>query len=256
VSNLVHGYVYVSDATPEAMSAARVGCRIALPERRPPYIVVQSRIEQMTVARWPGRLWRVTVVDAVTDVDERANGLTRPLPSAGYVRAIVVEVIEEIPTWKLFGDFGRAVREVIAVASSLDRSLVSLLGQYRHPVADAAYSRAWNAWLAQSKRPLGSDDLTGTLEFSGRVCGSPINNGLSVVFNAVWNRAEAVDGDSAFVHEDEETYLEPAWSTAANALLEAAMAFAAPGVSDASDREIMAAAWRKAIGPSPVDALI
>jgi hypothetical protein len=250
------GYVYVANETRNAMNVARVGVRIALKDRRPPFIVVDSCIDQIIVARWPGRLWTVRIVDSVTEDDEQTTGLMRPASSAGYIRAVAVDVMHEIPAWKLFGRFGEAVCAVIAQASALDPDLVHALVQHRDSSAGRAYSQAWSHWLRGINGFPGTGNLIGTPGISGFGGGSPINSGFSLIYRAVRERAEAVVGDSAFVHdEDGESSLEPTWGAAADSLLEAAMAFAAPSVSDENGRRIMSTAWHTVIGRSPPNSL-
>jgi hypothetical protein len=235
------------------MKAASAGVRITVESRHPPFIVVNSCIDQIIVARWSGKLWLVRIADAVTEDDERTTGLVRPVSSAGYIRAVAVDVMSEIPSWKLFGNSGEAVCAVIEQATSLDPDRVNALAQHRAPSAGNAYSRAWNNWLSIKSEPAEMDDLTGTLRMFSRGSGSPINCGFTVIHRAVWDRAEAVAGDSAFMRDEEgEKYLEPTWSCAANSLLEAAMAFGAPSVSEEEDRRIMSAAWQRVIGLPPL----
>ena len=246
------GYVYAADEGRGAMKAALAGVRVAVEDRRPPFIVVDSRIDQIIVARWPGRLWLVRIADPVTADDERRTETVRPESSTGYIRAVAVDVMREVPAWALFGSSGEAVCAVISQAASLDLDQVSALAQNRHSAAGDAYSRAWNSWLKSKNKSAESGDLTGTLRMFSRGSGSPINCGLSVVHRAVWDRAQAIAGDSAFVQDEEgEIYLESTWSAAAKALLEAAMAFGAPLVSENEDCRIMSAAWRQVIGPPP-----
>jgi hypothetical protein len=190
----------------------------------------------------------VQVAEALTPDDDW-------VASAGFVRAVAVDVISEIPAWKLFGDYGESVCAVIEQASALDPDRVNALVQQRDSSAGDAYSRAFNSWLRHKNKPALTDDLTGVLRLSNRGSGSPINCGFSVIHRTVWDRAEAVVGDSAFLHEDGETYLEPTWSAAANALLEAAMAFGAASVSGDDDRRIMSAAWHRVVGHSPLNSL-
>jgi hypothetical protein len=251
----VEGFVYVPDEDNGIMAKARAGARISLSDRRPPWIVVDHSIDSVLIARWPGRLWRVRIVDPVNDDDVRAAGAGKLLPSAGYKRAIAVDVVEEIQSSRLFGVQGEAVCVVIAQASQLDLAQAKSLAEARHPDAGKAYSDAWNTWLisvggTSSHR---GEDLTGTLGISAGGFRSPINCGFSVLHRTISIRAESLAGGSAFVIDEEgERYLEPTWSAASAALLEAAMAFGAPSLSREEDEHIMASAWRSVIGPDPV----
>jgi hypothetical protein len=126
------GYVYAADVHSGAMKAARAGIRAMVENRRPPFIVVDSQIDHIIVARWPGHLWLVQVAEALTPDDDW-------VASAGFVRAVAVDVISEIPAWKLFGDYGESVCAVIEQASALDPDRVNALVQQRDSSAGDGY---------------------------------------------------------------------------------------------------------------------
>jgi hypothetical protein len=234
----IEGYVYVAEENRGAMSAAKKGSRVSLPEPRPPFIVVNENIDLVIVARWPGKLWLVRVVDALSDELERNLGLGRPNPRR-YVRAIAVDVLEEVPAWKLFGPHGAAICEVIDKATQLDSATITALARSRHPDAENAYSRAWGIWIKGMKsRPAGIH--------------SPVNCGFPIISFSVRERANAICGEAAFVlDEDGEKCLEPTWSAASKALCEAAMALGAPELSPNEDRNCLAKAWISVFGPIP-----
>lgn len=245
------GYVYVADEVPGVMTAARKGTRISCERRKPPYIVVDSSFRSVIVARWPGKLWYVRIVDAVTKADELANGLVRPVDSAGYTRAVTVDVLDEVPSSQLFGDNGEGVCAVIARASQVKQGQVSSLREARHPDAGKAYSRAWNNWLASvgGTSAYRNEDLSGTLGIDAGGSRSPINCGFTVLHGMLRNRAQIIAPTSVFVIEDGEEYFDPIWSSALDALLEAAMAIGAPEFSCDEDRRIMLASWDSVFGP-------
>jgi hypothetical protein len=237
------GYVYVPDEYDGVFACACPGAIIRLGERRPPWIVVDHSIESVIVARWPGKLWQVRIVDS--------DGVEQVSTCARYTRAIAVQVCDEIPVSRLFGEHGDVVCSVITQANHLDPILIPALANARHPDAGQAYSRAWNNWLIKlgsaSESPEG--DVAGTRGISGPEKGSPINHGFEVLHRAIWNRADSLVGSSAFrIDEEGERYFEPTWSSASCALLEAAMAFGAPTLSTAEDRLIQLAAWHTVFG--------
>jgi hypothetical protein len=118
------GFVYVEYERPSAMSAARVGATIALPARRPPFIVVHHEVETIIVGRWPGKLWRVQIMDAFTPEEEEATGgKLLPYARARYTRAVAVNVLEELSPARLFGVNGEAVCDVIAGAAKVDQAI-------------------------------------------------------------------------------------------------------------------------------------
>ena len=178
---------------------------------------------------------------AVTD----AAGIEQVSAHARYTRAFEVKILEELPVSRLFGERGEAVCSVIARSDRLELPQVHLLAGARHPDASKAYSRAWDKWLAEvgGTGAYEGEDLQGALAISAGGSQSPINHGLIVLHHTVFNRAKKLVGSSAFIVDDDGTHhLEPTWAAASHALLESAMAFGAPSVSDA-DRRIMTAAW-------------
>jgi hypothetical protein len=230
------GYVYVPDSDPGVFAGATRGVVVRKPDRLPPWIVVDHAIQSALVARWPGRLWHVEVLD--TDGVEQASAY------AHYTRALAVKVTEEVPASRLFGEQGEAVVAVLSFASRLDAATTERLATFRHPEADQAYSRAWQRWLDRvGSRPAhGESDFSGTLAVGPSR--SPLNCGLSLVYRAVCDRAEAVVGPAAFVEDDEgERALRPLWGAAASALLDAAMALGAPSVVS-EDAAVLTAAWK------------
>lgn len=246
MASSVEGYVYVEEGGGGAMAGARVGVTVRLRERRVPWIVVCHSIERVLVSRWPGRLWRVRVVDV--------EGIEQVGPEAGYTRAFSVEVLEKVPAWRVFGRHGRAVAAVIEAARGLELSEVDALEAARSPGAKDAYSRAWGRWLAAvgRVRPEGErhEGTLGVPDVRGAM--SPVNEGFVVVSYAVTERAEELVGSAAFeVDEEEERYLGSRWSAASAALLDAAMACGAPEVVEGRDRDVLMAAWRAVYGDDP-----
>jgi len=261
--SISEGYVYVWNSA-DVMAPARAGLRIANKHRRPPYIIVAGSIHALEVARWPGKLWRVRIVDPVTPADERTADLPPLLLTEGLARAVAVDVLEELPTSLLFGTHGDRVCAVLAQAQQLDWERARSFSKARHPDAGKAYSRAWSNWLLSvgeaspfridfmsvvDTSPLRDADFAGVLGTSAHP-GSPINEGLKVLHRTIRDRAEAVEGTKALiVHEDGEEGFEPVWLAACYALLEAAMAMGAPAVCTAEDRRIMCKAWNSVTNP-------
>ncbi|MCX5658596.1 MAG: hypothetical protein NTW19_02605 [Planctomycetota bacterium] len=239
------GYVYVADDDDGVMARAIAGARISLKDRRSPWIVVYHSVNSICVAQWPGKLWRVSIIDA--KYIEQANS------SARYTRAFEVAVLEGLPLSRLFGERGEAVCSVISRSSRLELSEMHLLAGTRHPEAAEAYSRVWNDWLTSvgGTEAYRGENLQGTLGILAGGSQSPINDGLMVLYETISIRAEKLTGSAAFiVNEDGDKYLEPAWAAASVALLEAAMAFGAQVVSE-SDRQIMSAAWHSVFPEDP-----
>lgn len=242
----ITGYAYVPDDAPGVLSEATPGATVRKPDRSPPWIVVDHAIESALIARWPGKMWSVVVLDA--------DGVEQASASAHYTRAIAVRVIEEVPAAQLFGERGEEVVAVLSFASRLDAATAERLAGLRHPEADQAYSRAFWRWLDRSGggSAHGPSDLSGTLAAGSGPSRSPLNCGLSLVYRAVWDRAEVVVGPGAFVKDDEgERSLTPVWETAAATLLDAAIALGAPSNVTEEETAILTAAWRSAVDLPP-----
>jgi hypothetical protein len=234
----VNGYLYAPNQGISPMSGAQSGATVGIAGRRPPWLVVNYNLESLIVSQWPGRLWRVEVIEPVTDADVLDAGGGWPSKSAQYIRAVSVRVIEEVPVSQLFGLHGEAVCRVIAAAGQLTLEQIRVLAATRHPDADRVYSRAWNTWL------------TGVRE--GRR-GSPVNCGFSVLSSEVTKRARVLTGELAFFTDEEgQIQLEPTWQAASSTLLHAAMVFGAPGLCAPHDSSVLAAGWRSVMGDDPI----
>jgi hypothetical protein len=72
---------------------------------------------------------------------------------------------------------------------------------------------------------------------------SPINSGLSVVYNELYKRAVSLSGDAATKTDGENTWLVEPWRGASAALLDAALALGAPDLAGSKDGEILTLAW-------------
>jgi hypothetical protein len=254
---VVEGFVYVSDDRPGPMEGAAVGTRVRTPSWDPPWIVVAHRVDAVIVARWPGRLLRVTGVEPSGDEERTAlariaEGLR---PDAGYTRVFAVDVLAELPPATLFGPHGEVVVELLEYARLLGEPVAGELAAARHPDADQAYSRAWHRWLARqpNSAPYRNRDHSHVLAIpgAGRV-GSPVGHGFMVLWRCVADSARHHAGSAAFTVDEEgdEVLLDP-WSAAASVLLDTAMARAAPDLVDSADVATLTTAWRAVTRPDP-----
>lgn len=258
------GWAYVARPD-DPLVAAAVGDTIRLPARKPPWIVVNHDLSRTIVARWPGRLWRVEIIDPVTLADERRTGGSPPLPYVTYTRCVAVKVLEEVPVAMLFGDDGAAVCSLIDSVQTIDRRLAQDLAAARLPEADTAYDRVWRRWLA-TEEPLvdgglratvhnpneATDSWAGIVSSGGR-SGSPVHYGLSLAHSQLYRQAVALDGEQAYENEvdDDGAFLVWPWAEAGNALLDAVLAFGAPRFVDEADRAILTKAWLEVMGSPP-----
>ncbi len=232
------GFVFVADGDDDPMRAARVGATIRNAHAGPPWMVVNHSIESVVVARWPGRLWKVEVLEAAAE---------QPQAYANYTRAVAVRVIEEVPVASLFGANGHGVCQVIERAGAVTIEDVALLAEAVHADARGAFSRVWSRWLG---RPAAEGDYADTLAAPGSAGGeSPIGAGFKVLHAVLTRRARELVGDAAFAMDDEgNPVFTPLWAGAADAFLHAAMALGAPELVSTGDREVLSAAWVRRYG--------
>ena len=234
------GFVFVSDADDGPMTKAEVGAIVRNVDHGPPWIVVGHFIESIVVARWPGRLWRVAIIEPASE---------QPNATAPYTRAVAVRVLEEQPVAQLFGSHGDAVCNVIGKARDLTLEDVLMLGD-AVPEARDAYSRTWNLWLAQVEPDSihRGEDHSDTLAVSGGAR-SPIGGGFTVLYSVLTARARSLVGDAAFVTDEEgEQSFASDWAAVSDAFLHAALAFGAPELLSSDDRKLLTSAWTKRYG--------
>jgi hypothetical protein len=222
------GFVFVADVDDGPMRDAAIGKTIRNANDGPPWIVVNQAIESIVISKWPGKVWRVSVLKAAAE---------QPAAYAKYTRAVAVEVIAEEPVWRLFGAHGEAVCRVLERGRTLTIDDVEVLQRAVSDAASEAYSRAWNRWLGDSH------DHADTLA-SGELR-SPIGTGFTVLHNLIGDRARTLIGDMTFTaNEDDDLVLTAGWSIASRAALHAAMAYGAPELMSAADAELLTSAWR------------
>lgn len=250
-ANQTKGFVYVPTTGEVVMRGAAVGATVRLPSRRPPWIVVHRSLETIIVTQWPGRVWFVEILEEISESDQIAAGAGKLVENVWYTRARAVRVIEEISASKLFGMDGKSVCAIIDRAAKLEMNQVVALNAAREFGAPSAYDQAWRKWLGERCAEYGHvDQFTGVLAISNPGgADSPINSGLKLIHYTVCARAREISGDSAFhLDEDGEEILDASWSDAADALMEAAIAYGAPSLLDADQHSVLSQAWRKVFG--------
>ena len=227
----------------QRLLAAQPGEVVAMPVvGEPPWIVVCFDFDQVLVAHWPGRLLQVKLEPPSSpEIAAAVKATNAELCSDRWCRAHSVEVLAELDPSTLFGPHGAALLPVLEVAERLNEATVAALAAARDPEASAAYQRVWNRWGANE-----IDDVT--LLDLGRDGGSPVGRGLLVVDDLVNQSAKSTPGPSHYGRTDPddpdsvELILEPNWHQAGLALIEAALALGAPGVSG-EDAAILLRSW-------------
>ncbi|MFJ8076992.1 hypothetical protein ACIQ7Q_24385 [Streptomyces sp. NPDC096176] len=243
------GFVLVDEKSLDALQNAKVGKRVKLPSG-PPWIVVYRTLEDVSVSRWPVRLFRARVVPPETD-RERAKLVSAArdvLPDAKYTRALHVDLLEELYSSVLFGPHGDAVARIVSAALALDEESANRLAAVNVPTADDEYSAAWERWLASQPHGMRSSgrDHTGTVNISGvGPLASPIRDGFNLIMRAVEDSAHLRGGAESFAEdEDGDLVMVDPWRSAAHAMLHAAMALGAPHLVDARAAAVLTSAWK------------
>jgi hypothetical protein len=235
------GFIYVPDGETGPMSRAQQGVVVRVEGRGPPWIVVDEVQESIVLTKWPGTLWKARIVEAATAEDQRSRG-GPPLPYARYTRCISVEILGKEDPSALFGEHGQEVLAVLERARLLTRDQALALSSARHHEASDAYDRAFRCWAEAEHISVEAhdDNLDGTLMIGSMPAKSPINNGLSLIYQTVFDRAKAVEGSSA-THVDEwgDVELVEPWSGAGTVLLDAALGRGAPDFVEERDRHIL-----------------
>lgn len=235
ISSGAEGFVYVGQGDNGPMLRAKAGNLVDVPGHGPPWIVVDQTPATVIVADWPGRLWRVQIVEAAEAKDQP------PLASARYTRAVAVRVVQEENPAQLFGPEGEAVLRVLDAASKLERPRAEVLASRRDPDAAAVKDKVWRIWIDRRGPDAAIDPETA----DGIVtCGSPINSGLSVLYQVIFDRAKSLEGEAAIEDDGEDIWLVAPWNGAAAALADAALALGAPSMIGPEDREILLRAWQ------------
>ncbi len=240
------GYVYAPDADPGVMREAREGALVRIAGRGPPWIVVDFDPARIAIARWPGRLWRVSVIEAASADDQRPVG-GPPNDSVSYVRAIVVRVLNAENPAMLFGERGEQILPLLDQAASLTRETAAALAAARDDNAAGAYDRAFRLWAASADIPVSGEHLDGALKIGG---GSPVNSALTALFSLVLERARSVDGAAATIETDDGNGLAQPWDGAVQAMCDAILARGA-GVASEEDRAALLAAHARVFGNPP-----
>ena len=237
------GFIYLSDDNLGRFADAKEGTVVSNPSTEPPWIIVDDSLRDVTVARWPGRLWLAQVLDRLEPQDHRGN----------YTRCVSVKIVREMPTHNLFGPCGEQVEQALRFAGGLDRVGAERLASHRHPDAAELTSQGWHRWqalvTAKDNRP--DRDMRGVVTAANNLK-SPVGHGLSLAHSAVSDAAERIDGDAAFEEDEDERWLIGPWAAAGSAMLETVWGLGAPELFDVPEREKLLWAWQNRPGHDEV----
>lgn len=243
------GYIYVADSDDGALKNAFEGQTIKNKKKGPPWIVVDHGFENMTIAKWPGSLWRAEVID-----EAKNTGL---LEYAKYTRANGVKIIERLPLDVLFGDFGAGILKIIQSVSSISPdSFVSLARAFPDEALEL-YSKGWNIYggTKTDQRPFYGRDHQNTIAMPGDEGCSPVNSAFKIIYSQVFDQANTITDGKAILSDDEGNLsLNDEWSKACNSFLCAAMAIAYQQKYSADEIALLSSAWESVYGELPIKA--
>ena len=243
------GYVYVADSDEGILKNASAGKTIKNKKKGPPWIVVDHGFENMTIAKWPGSLWRAEVID-----EAKNTGL---LEYAKYTRANGVTIIEELPLDVLFGGFGGGVLKVIESASAIDHNLAKKLVSALPDEALELYSKGWNIFggTKNDQPPFYGRNHHNTIAMPDDEGSSPINNAFTIIYSQVFDQAsEFTDGQAILTDDEGNLSLDDEWSKICNSYLCAAMAIAYQQKYSSDEIALLSKAWEAVYGKLPIKA--
>jgi hypothetical protein len=235
------GYVYVSRDETGPMASASAGLRVGNANDHPPWIVVDHKLESIILAKWPGKLWRVRILHKATE---------QPLAYANYTRATNVYIEQELPLEVLFEYNGAEIVDFLSSIRSLSIEAKTALANLRKEHAISIHNEVWNRWLSKldTESPYIGQDHSGIIAMGARPPRSPVGNATSVLHSELTARAREIDGDSAFVTDDEGQWFNLQWSRVAANLQHALFAIGVPEqFLSPSERVTLANAYRSVI---------
>lgn len=243
------GYIYVADSDEGILKNALEGQTIKNKKKGPPWIVVDHGFENMTIAKWPGLLWRAEVIDEAKNTGLREN--------AKYTRADGVKIIEKLPLSILFGGYGTGVLKVIESTSDIDLDIAKKLAGTFPDQALELYSKGWNIFggTKNDQPPFYGRNYQNTIAMPGDEGCSPVNNAFTIIYSQVFDKANEITGGQAILSDDEGNLsLDDEWSKTCNSYLCAAMAMAYQEKYSSEEIALLSKAWETVYGNLPINA--
>jgi hypothetical protein len=234
------GYVYVP-RDEQAVHFAQIGPGVQVGSfiDRPPWIVVDHSPKSVVAAKWPGTLWSVRIL---------GRAASQPYAYAGYTRATAVRVLKEIGCGHLFEHDGDSVVSFLDQIESITENEVRRLGRVEDEEADRLFSAVWDRWLSviDPASSLIGGDHSGILQIGSKSPGSPVGRAPSILHSLLLQRAREIDGDGAFVEDDNVLSFNPEWERVAKC---AQNALFSVGVDETflspHEREVLGRAFRR-----------
>jgi hypothetical protein len=221
------GFIYSPHDEECPVNAGRTGDIIQV-ESVPPWLVVDHSKKTIVMTNWPGKLWAAEVIEPAAE-SEQANDM--------YTRSRCIKLIEPADTHELFGENGRGVEKILDQAADLELTHLTN-ARNANPKLEQLYSNAWNAWANDH------DDHSYTLAMGTHGNESPIGKGLLLLHNVFHKRAKKLEGNDAFIVDDEgEIAFVAKWQSAFDAARFAAIANGAPRFFSPADQTRMSEPW-------------
>lgn len=235
------GFVFITENESIAWQGVSGGDTVRNANTEPPWIVVNHSLGAVLVSRWPGRLFRVAILEKAKE---------QPFPYTNYTRAVAVLVVEELRACALLGERGAALAIILDRISTLTLAEAFALSIALQPLSREIYSTAWKNWLANTDRNSNypDDNHEDTLQIRVGNDVSPVGYALSLISSKMLNQGRAVSGPAAIAIDVEgEAELQAPWNGATSALLYAAMAYGAPDLLTLQQAAVLKFPWETVI---------
>lgn len=236
----IQGFVYSADEDNELFKDAKVGDLIIKQDRKPPFIVVDHILDKIIITRWPGKLYKVEVINQSKEKDIN-KGLVK---NVWYTRTLGVKILEEVPVENIFGENGKQIRHIIDLTRNITEEQVNLLSKYNIESSRDLFTKAWRNWILLTDKDCVylNDDHYNTLKIfpKNQVYGSPIREGLSIISSQFDIRARELVGEAAFgVDEEGEIYLQSKWAKAYEKLKQAGISYESDNLLTEVEKETL-----------------
>jgi hypothetical protein len=185
----------------------------------------------LSVLTWPCRLWRVHDLQ-----NPRANDSGSP----AWLPCISFEVVEELPSWLIFGPHGAAVADLFPEAESLTQTQVDLIAAQNREAEEQTRIAVHDRWFRRHHSKTASAGLikpAGPVGFAG----------LLLSYRLEWAAARTgrhLFSSTAMSYWPELT--DPSWNSAQHALYSIAIALGAPELLREHESISLTARWEAA----------
>jgi len=236
----IQGFVYSADDDNELFKDAKVGDLIIKQDRNPPFIVVDHTLDKTIITSWPGKLYKVEVINQSKEKDLN-EGLVK---NVWYTRTLGIKILEELSVENIFGKNGKQISRIIDLTRNITEEQVNSLSKYDIESGRNLFTKAWRNWILLTDKDhiYLNDDHYNTLKVfpNNQVYSSPIREGLSIISSQFDIRARELVGESAFgVDEEGEIYLQPKWSNACEKLKQGGMSYESDNLLSEAEKETL-----------------